>query len=201
MGDASGNGAAAELARFVGLNEGIKEVVLLAFHINLMALNAILLAHRAGELARGFSVISKELRMLAVELTKRMDRVSTEAAGMVGLISRLLSQERRQRLLRLTQERMARPLPRLEAVLGQHQDEHDRLMRRVAEARASMLEALEETRVLCQFGTALARSAKIEAAYGQSFQAALGEVSREFDDKTQCILPAIDSLCMGMKNR
>ena len=44
--------SSSELAGFVRLNEGIKGVVLIAFQINIMALNAILLAHRAGELGR-----------------------------------------------------------------------------------------------------------------------------------------------------
>jgi hypothetical protein len=91
--------SSSELAGFVRLNEGIKGVVLIAFQINIMALNAILLAHRAGEVALGFGVISKELRSLSVELTGLMQELSKDAYLAVNLISDLLRQERRYRLL------------------------------------------------------------------------------------------------------
>ena len=71
--------SSSELAGFVRLNEGIKGVVLIAFQINIMALNAILLSHRAGEVALGFGVISKELRTLSVVLTGLMHALSTDA--------------------------------------------------------------------------------------------------------------------------
>ena len=76
--------SSSELAGFVRLNEGIKGVVLIAFQINIMALNAILLAHRAGEVALGFGVISKELRSLSVELTGLMQELSKDACHRPG---------------------------------------------------------------------------------------------------------------------
>jgi hypothetical protein len=46
--------ASGELARIVRVNEEIKAIVSTAFRINLMALNAIFLAKRAGNAALGF---------------------------------------------------------------------------------------------------------------------------------------------------
>ena len=48
--------ASGELARIVRVNEEIKAIVATAFRINLMALNAIFLAKRAGNAALGFGV-------------------------------------------------------------------------------------------------------------------------------------------------
>ena len=47
-----------ELAGIVRVNEEIKAIVATAFRINLMALNAIFLAKRAGNAALGFGVLS-----------------------------------------------------------------------------------------------------------------------------------------------
>jgi methyl-accepting chemotaxis protein len=54
--------AGADLLRIVRINEEIKAVVGVAFKINIMALNAIFLAKRAGTAALGFGVLSNELR-------------------------------------------------------------------------------------------------------------------------------------------
>lgn len=57
------SGAALDLLRIVRINEEIKRVVSVAFKINIMALNAIFLAKRAGNAALGFGVLSNELRV------------------------------------------------------------------------------------------------------------------------------------------
>ena len=61
-----------ELTCIVRVNEEIKSIVATAFRINLMALNAIFLAKRAGNAALGFGVLSNELRRFAQDLTRHM---------------------------------------------------------------------------------------------------------------------------------
>jgi len=55
--------AGQDLVRIVQINEEIKSIVAVAFKINIMALNAIFLAKRAGTTALGFGVLSNELRV------------------------------------------------------------------------------------------------------------------------------------------
>lgn len=188
-----------QLASFVRLNEGIKGVVLIAFQINIMALNAILLSHRAGEVALGFGVISKELRTLSVELTRLMQALSTDAYLAVNLISDQLRRERRQQLLQTTQAQLQRPSAALDTIVAERQALFQERAQQVREVRLRLLDRLEEARKLCQFGTAISRSAKIEAAYGREYGRALAEVSQEFDQKIQTILPSIETLCAGMQ--
>lgn len=188
-----------QLASFVRLNEGIKGVVLIAFQINIMALNAILLSHRAGEVALGFGVISKELRTLSVELTGLMQALSADAYLAVNLISDQLRRERRQQLLQTTQTQLQRPSAALDAVVAERKALFLARAQQVREVRLRLLDQLEEARKLCQFGTAISRSAKIEAAYGREYGRALAEVSQEFDQKIQTILPSIETLCAGMQ--
>ena len=188
-----------QLASFVRLNEGIKGVVLIAFQINIMALNAILLSHRAGEVALGFGVISKELRTLSVELTRLMQSLSTDAYLAVNLISDQLRRERRQQLLQTTRTQLQHPSAALDAIVAERQALFLARAQQVREVRLRLLDQLEEARKLCQFGTAISRSAKIEAAYGREYGRALAEVSQEFDQKIQTILPSIETLCAGMQ--
>jgi len=53
--------AGTDLLRIVHINEEIKRVVGVSVKINIMALNAIFLAKRAGTAALGFGVLSNEL--------------------------------------------------------------------------------------------------------------------------------------------
>ena len=68
----SSSGAALDLLRIVRINEEIKRVVSVAFKINIMALNAIFLAKRAGNAALGFGVLSNELRVFSKDLRESM---------------------------------------------------------------------------------------------------------------------------------
>ena len=192
--------AAEALASFIRFNESIKQVVLSAFHINIMALNAILLAQRAGTVAVGFGVISKELRVMSVELTGQMRELSGESYRTVRLISDQLRQQRRHRLLQKAAAQMPVPHPLLNDMIRQHQHHLDKADYKVGRIRKALLEQLEETHKLCQFGTAISRSAKIEAAYGSEYTHALADVSQQFDQQIQYILPAIEALCKEMQS-
>jgi len=81
------------------------------------------------------------------------------------------------------------------------EEEFSLITHRVRDVRLRLLDRLEDARKLCQFGTAISRSAKIEAAYGREYGRALAEVSQEFDQKIQNILPSIEALCTGMQRR
>ncbi|MDP1636269.1 MAG: hypothetical protein Q8L69_16505, partial [Gallionellaceae bacterium] len=72
-----------ELRRIVRINEEIKSVVSTAFKINLMAMNAIFLAKRAGQSALGFGVLSNELRRFAADLQQQMTALREATSGSV----------------------------------------------------------------------------------------------------------------------
>lgn len=75
-----------ELRRIVHINEEIKSVVATAFKINLMAMNAIFLAKRAGQTALGFGVLSNELRRFATDLQKQMSLLREMTYGSVATL-------------------------------------------------------------------------------------------------------------------
>ncbi len=93
-------------------NEEIKAIVATAFRINLMALNAIFLAKRAGNAALGFGVLSNELRRFAQDLTRHMSALRDMTSGSVGCVTGVVQAQRNLAILtaavRLSGERHRR---------------------------------------------------------------------------------------------
>lgn len=82
--------SASELTCIVRVNEEIKSIVATAFRINLMALNAIFLAKRAGNAALGFGVPENRLSILALSLLNRRARLAlTSSSCAAGINSPL----------------------------------------------------------------------------------------------------------------
>jgi len=184
--------AGIDLLRIVRINEEIKAVVSVAFKINIMALNAIFLAKRAGTAARGFGVLSNELRVFSQDLRDCMSSLSGLVHGCVNDVSLMLQDIRQTRLLRqavaLSKE------AHMAAVLARREAENERHAASLARQRKQLKRALEDAFRLVELGGVLAKSAKIEAAYGQSFALPLAQVSGEFDTIVEETRASLESL-------
>ncbi len=172
-----------ELRRIVRTNEEIKSVVATAFKINLMAMNAIFLAKRAGQSALGFGVLSNELRRFAMDLQKQMTQLREMTYGSVATVTALVKQARLNRVLERVRKEstgVGRSLideflrTRHGLALARHREQIGALNRRLSQMIA-------DTAQLVELGSVLARSAKIEAAYGGAFSSALMQVSSDFE--------------------
>jgi hypothetical protein len=175
--------AGRELRRIVRINEEIKSVVSTAFKINLMAMNAIFLAKRAGQSALGFGVLSNELRRFAGDLQQQMAGLRDATYGSVATVTALLNQSRISRLLERTRieaqgegKALIQSLAsrRGETTLADNDQQMAALNRRLSHLIA-------DTAQLVELGSVLARSAKIEAAYGGGFSTSLMQVSSDFE--------------------
>lgn len=175
--------AGRELRRIVRINEEIKIVVATAFKINLMAMNAIFLAKRAGQSALGFGVLSNELRRFASDLQQQMAGLREATYGSVATVTAMLKQSRISRLLeraRIEAQGEGKDLiqslanRRDESTLAQGDEQMALLNRRLSHMIA-------DTAQLVELGSVLARSAKIEAAYGGAFSVSLMQVSSDFE--------------------
>lgn len=184
--------AGVDLMRIVRINEEIKSVVNVAFKINIMALNAIFLAKRAGTAARGFGVLSNELRVFSQDLRDCMSSLTGLVHACVDDVSRMLQDIRHTRLLRQAVEMS--PKPEIAAVLAAREIKNERHAQSLASQRRQLKRALEEAFRMVELGGVLAKSAKIEAAYGQSFAVPLSQVSGEFDGVVEEIRTSLESL-------
>jgi hypothetical protein len=185
--------AGVDLLRIVRINEQIKRVVGVSFKINIMALNAIFLAKRAGTAARGFGVLSNELRVFSQDLRTCMESLTNLIHACVNEVSVVLQDNRLARLLGQAAA-LAPQQPALLAVLqrrGLQDEEHAQQLTRL---RRQLKRALEDAFQMVELGGVLAKSAKIEAAYGQSFAPSLAQVSGEFDGVVEEIRGSLESL-------
>ncbi len=187
-----GSKAGVDLLRIVRINEEIKSVVSVAFKINIMALNAIFLAKRAGTAARGFGVLSNELRVFSQDLRDCMSSLTGLIHGCVNEVSLVLQDIRHTRLLRQAVE--LAPTSQVSSVLAAREVENERHTARLASLRKQLKRALEDAFQMVELGGVLAKSAKIEAAYGQSFAVPLAQVSGEFDGVVEEIRGSLESL-------
>ena len=184
--------AGVDLLRIVRINEEIKSVVNVAFKINIMALNAIFLAKRAGTAARGFGVLSNELRVFSQDLRDCMSSLTGLVHGCVNDVSLMLQDIRHTRLLR--QAVALSQGSQVAAVLARREVENEHHVASLARQRKQLKRALEEAFRMVELGGVLAKSAKIEAAYGQSFAVPLAQVSGEFDGIVEEIRKSLESL-------
>lgn len=184
--------AGVDLMRIVRINEEIKSVVNVAFKINIMALNAIFLAKRAGTAARGFGVLSNELRVFSQDLRDCMSSLTGLVHACVDDVSRMLQDIRHTRLLRQAVAMSSKP--EVAAVLAAREVENERHAQSLSGQRRQLKRALEEAFRMVELGGVLAKSAKIEAAYGQSFAVPLSQVSSEFDGVVEEIRVSLESL-------
>jgi methyl-accepting chemotaxis protein len=185
-----------ELRRIVRINEEIKSVVATAFKINLMAMNAIFLAKRAGQAALGFGVLSNELRRFATDLQAQMTALRQMTYGSVGTVNALVKQARFSRILERTREQTSgkgRDILDL-VVRGPHAVELEDKRSRLNVVNRRLQQMLADTTQLVELGSVLARSAKIEAAYSGGFSASLTQVSSDFENTISLIQQSLERL-------
>lgn len=186
-----------ELQRFIMLREGIKEVAFRAFQIKLLALNATLLAKRFGEQARGFVVISTELRDFSQLLRTQMEGLGENSTKLVSLASYELKLLRQLNLLTSAGQHTAHE--RLQGAQGQLQTQHQQLQRQMGQIHSAMQTWVDDAYQACLFGTVIARTAKIEAAHAGPLGAALADASNQFSEYVEQILPNLEQLKQALK--
>lgn len=182
-----------DLLRIVHINEEIKRVVGVSVKINIMALNAIFLAKRAGTAALGFGVLSNELRVFSQDLRTCMESLNGLIHACVNQVSVGLKGIRNSRLL-TEAARLAPQQTSVARILREHEQENERRTQRLTALRRQLKGALEDVFQMVELGGVLAKSAKIEAAYGQSFAPSLAQVSGEFDGVVEEIRGSLESL-------
>ena len=185
-----------ELRRIVRINEEIKSVVATAFKINLMAMNAIFLAKRAGTSALGFGVLSNELRRFAMDLQSQMGTLREMTYGSVNTVTALVKQSRLNRLLERTRSKSkGEGLALVEHFMRtQHAEDLERRQEQMNVLNRRLSQMIADTTQLVELGSVLARSAKIEAAYGGGFSASLMQVSSDFEKTIGEIQRSLESI-------
>ena len=187
--------AGRELRRIVRINEEIKQVVATAFKINLMAMNAIFLAKRAGQSALGFGVLSNELRRFAMDLQRQMETLRDATYGSVSTVTNLVKRARVDRVLERTRAAsQSGGRSSIDRLLYSRREDAGKQSQQVNAVNRRLSQMIADTVQLVELGSVLARSAKIEAAYGGGFSSALMQVSSDFEQTISEIQRSLDKL-------
>lgn len=181
IGEASEYGR--ELRHIVALNEEVKRIVKTAFRINLMAMNAIFLAKRAGHSALGFGVLSQELCRFAAELEQQMRALGLATAHSVAAATATLKETHLLAAFRRTRAQCQETgQASLDRALHLHGESRlSECAEQVSAFNRSHRMMIDDAVRLIEMGGVLARSAKIEAAYGGNLSQALRQVSGDFE--------------------
>lgn len=183
-----------ELQRVVTMREGIKVVVSYAFRVNVLGLNAILLAKKFGAAASGFGVISNELRVFGRELREQMQALNSGSVQLVNLATRQLKLARQMLLMQQAEAAVQPSGARMQAARQVQQDEFAHLQQGITQTLASMREQVEAAHQACLFGVVIARSALIEAAHSGPAGQVLSSTSSEFAEHVNQVLPNLQLL-------
>lgn len=182
-----------ELQRVVSMRESIKEVSTCAFRVNMLGLNAILLAKKFGDAARGFSVISNELRAFGKELREQMSALNDSSAHLVELATFQLRLGRQMQLMQQSVDEQ-RQQPLLLEALARQSARQANQQREIRQTLAQMAGWIDGAYQSCLFGTVIARSSRIEAAYAGASGQILTNTSNEFAQQVDHVLLSLDLL-------
>lgn len=194
MGEIREDGKADDLRRVVSVNEEIKKVIRISSEVNLVALNAMLVAKRSGERSRGFAVVSSELRVFSRKLEEAMTSLGSLIFGLVRDAAAMQKQNRERRYWLNTMaggdaaRELAQPLLRHKeaSMLSTGQT----IRRDWGRLQLQLSRALQ----LCETGGSLSRSAKIEAVYGGEMSATLKQVANQIEETVNQIFATLKLL-------
>lgn len=161
-------------------NEDLKRVVAIASRLRLVAINASLMARRAGSRARGYSVTALELRRFGEKLGGNVGEMSMRMGVLVGDIAHQLKQNRARGYLAAAaaaacgREDIAEVARRGLTRLREDQE-------RIALDWAALLNAIHRGATDVNVGQALARAARIEAVHGGDLAPALCQVADDVE--------------------
>lgn len=190
------------LERMVSINELIKRIVEISERVSLTALNASFVARKSGKTGVGFTVVTHELRAFSQRLTAEMSASSMQIFELVGMVAQMTKGQRLARHLLAAQQISKGRGGFLQPVA------HGKRRRLVLDDDTSrqcgmrLAASLRMVGKRCDLGLAIARSAKVEAAYGGLLQGELAQVADDLEAaivENQATLRLVQKRLLEMK--
>lgn len=182
------------LRRVIEVNAEIRHVMALSSGIRLGAMNASLMARRAGARTRGFAVVSAEFRVFSGALDEAMLELGAQLALLVMNAAAIAKKERERRVFERARALAGERGGALDPVRERMLRERDRLLVSVAEDWGRLGQRIRRVVRACRTGVALTCSAKIEAVHGQDFAGALSQVAHQIENATDAVALALKQL-------
>lgn len=170
-----------ELTLIASVNEAIKQSISASENISLIAVNANLVAGRAGSRAAGFCVVAGELRKFSDSMAHTMQGWSTLIYELVRETARSRNQIRRLHLMQAAGRGSAKARETLVTTCERSRKElaltTELNSERVLELQG-LIKRAEKQRMT---GQVIARSAMIESAYGGAMRPVLEQIATSID--------------------
>ena len=173
---------ASDLCRVVKANEDIKKVIRISSGVNLVALNAMLIAKRSGERSRGFAVVSSELRVFSRKLEGAMTGLGALIFGLIRDAAAMRKQHHERHHLLNIQARGQQMRKLMGPVLARMDERMQKTGEEIGRDWHQLRLQLNRVLQLCESGGSLSRSAKIEAVYGGDMSATLKQVANQIEE-------------------
>lgn len=179
-------------------NERLKDVLRLSYQVGLGAINASLLARRAGTASQGFRVAAAELGNFSRKMDEVMAVVETAIFEAVNSAAGLQKMVRRQQLLLVASKDSTRERELAWAVAyGQSFASN---VQRVETGRMQLLVYLNRACVQSSAGRVTARLARLEAVHGGNLAVAMGEAVLVIEETVTQIVEIIRDLTRQFEN-
>lgn len=168
-----------ELARAVEIGTRIQGIARQAFEMQLEATNAIVVTRSRGVAVPGFEAVAEQMGVVSRQLAQEVGPLRVATSAWIGVVSAQIRDAREIAML----EAAARAAPAMEttvarvvAPLRAHLTERAAIER----ARRAFARAIDDVHHTVATGCVLARTAKIEAAYGAALVQILAETAERF---------------------
>ncbi len=168
-----------DLARAVDISNRIQTIARQTFEMRLQATNAVVMTRSRGVAVPGFDAVARQMGDTSCQLAREIEPLRVATVAWIRCVSARIRVARELAMLDLARiaapadadriERITRPL---RARLSSRDDSEQ-------ERRAFMC-AVDDVRQTVSAGCVLARTAKIEAAYGGDISASLEETASTF---------------------
>jgi hypothetical protein len=174
--------ASSDLYLSVAINQGLRQVTEISHQINLVAMNAILVAKRAGEQSSGFRVVAMELRIFSQKMEDMMSQLEVMIFSLVRRIADLRKLEKNLRAIKATMTRGARAAEQFQGSFEIKNAAYLQLKEATDQQWFKLQKEMRRSLNLCSSGAMLSHNARIEAAYGGTMLADMQQVAGRIED-------------------
>ena len=191
---------ASDLALSVSINHGLKQVIEISHQINLVAMNAILVAKRAGQQSSGFKVVAMELRVFSQKMEEMMARLGEMIFRLVKRIADLRKLQKNLSLLSSAMKKSQCAADQLHASHALKSEQIEQLQVAVDQEWHGLETEVKRSLNLCSSGAMLSHNARIEAAYGGTMLADMQQVAGRIEEIMNLTISYLKQLTTTMKN-
>jgi hypothetical protein len=190
---ATGADLGADLNGVAAVSDQIRRLGRQAFLMQLQATNAIVMSSSHGVRVPGFAIVSQQMRELSTELGNCLTELRSATVRWLSVVSHQVGRSRSIETLeataRMTPAAGAAARPVLERLRTEHAADPA-----PQHAQRAFILVLDDARRLASTGCVLARTAKLEATYGDRIAARLAESATSFTELADSVDEAVRTI-------